>query len=113
MSDTIFGKILRREIPADIVYEDDMCMAFRDVAPQAPVHVLLIPKKSIVSLATAAPADHQVLGHLMIKAAHIAEQEGLEKGYRVVTNIGHDGGQTVHHLHLHIMGGRRMNWPPG
>lgn len=113
MSDTIFGKILRREIPADIVYEDDMCLAFRDVAPQAPVHILLIPKKSIASLATAAPEDHQILGHLMMKAAAIAQQEGLADGYRVVTNIGQNGGQTVFHLHFHIMGGRRLGWPPG
>lgn len=113
MSDTIFGKIIRREIPADIVYEDDMCLAFRDVAPQAPVHILLVPKQSIANIAEAAPEDHQVLGHLMLKAKQIAEQEGLSNGYRIVTNVGKDGGQTVYHLHLHILGGRRMSWPPG
>jgi histidine triad (HIT) family protein len=113
MSDTIFGKIIRRELPADIVYEDDLCLAFRDVAPQAPVHILLVPKQSIVNLATATPEDHQILGHLMLKAKQIAEQESLDNGYRVVTNIGKDGGQTVYHLHLHILGGRRMSWPPG
>jgi histidine triad (HIT) family protein len=113
MSDTIFGKIIRREIPADIVYEDDFCLAFRDIAPQAPVHILLIPKKPIVNLAQAAPEDHRVLGHMLLKAKQIAEQEGLSNGYRVVTNIGEDGGQTVYHLHFHIMGGRSMAWPPG
>jgi histidine triad (HIT) family protein len=113
MTDTIFGKIIRREIPADIVYEDDFCLAFRDVAPQAPVHILLIPKNPIVSLASTEPEDHRVLGHMMLKVRSIAEQEGLTNGYRVVTNIGADGGQTVNHLHFHIMGGRSLSWPPG
>jgi histidine triad (HIT) family protein len=113
MTDTIFGKIIRREIPADIVYEDDFCLAFRDVAPQAPVHILLIPKKPIVSLASTEPEDHRVLGHMMIKVRSIAEQAGLTNGYRVVTNIGADGGQTVNHLHFHILGGRSLSWPPG
>jgi histidine triad (HIT) family protein len=112
-SDTIFGKIIRREIPANIVYEDDLCLAFRDVAPQAPVHILLIPKKPIVNLATLEPEDQALLGHLMMTASKIAAQEGLEKGYRVVTNIGEDGGQTVYHLHFHILGGRALSWPPG
>jgi histidine triad (HIT) family protein len=112
-SDTIFGKIIRREIPANIVYEDDLCLAFRDVTPQAPVHILLIPKKPIVNLATIEPEDQAVLGHLMLTASKIAAQEGLEKGYRVVTNIGEDGGQTVYHLHFHILGGRPLSWPPG
>jgi histidine triad (HIT) family protein len=113
MTDTIFGKIIRREIPADIVYEDDFCLAFRDVAPQAPVHILLIPKHPIVSLASTEPEDHRVLGHMMLKVRSIAEQEGLANGYRVVTNIGTDGGQTVNHLHFHILGGRSLSWPPG
>jgi histidine triad (HIT) family protein len=113
MTDTIFSKIIRREIPADIVYEDDFCLAFRDVAPQAPVHILLIPKNPIVSLASTEPEDHRVLGHMMLKVRLIAEQEGLANGYRVVTNIGADGGQTVNHLHFHILGGRSMTWPPG
>jgi histidine triad (HIT) family protein len=113
MTDTIFSKIIRREIPADIVYEDDFCLAFRDVAPQAPVHILLIPKKPIVSLASTEPEDHRVLGHMMIKVRSIAEQVGLANGYRVVTNIGADGGQTVNHLHFHILGGRSLSWPPG
>jgi histidine triad (HIT) family protein len=112
-SDTIFGKIIRREIPANIVYEDDLCLAFRDVSPQAPVHILLIPKKPIVNLSTVAPEDQAVLGHMMLTASKIAAQEGLEKGYRVVTNIGEDGGQTVYHLHFHILGGRALSWPPG
>jgi histidine triad (HIT) family protein len=112
-SDTIFGKIIRREIPANIVYEDDLCLAFRDVAPQAPVHILLIPKKPIVNLATLEPENQALLGHLMMTASKIAAQEGLEKGYRVVTNIGEDGGQTVYHLHFHILGGRALSWPPG
>ena len=112
--DTIFGKIIRREIPANIVYEDDLCLAFRDIAPQAPIHILVIPKKPIPSLADATPEDKEVLGHLLLTIQHIADQEGLtDKGYRVVTNIGSDGGQTVFHLHFHLMGGRGMHWPPG
>jgi histidine triad (HIT) family protein len=113
MSDTIFSKIIRREIPADIVYEDDLCLAFRDVAPQAPIHILLIPKQPIVNLASIEPEDHRVLGHMLLKVRTIAEQAGLTNGYRLVTNIGEDGGQTVSHLHFHIMGGRPMAWPPG
>jgi histidine triad (HIT) family protein len=113
MSDTIFGKIIRREIPADIVYEDDLCLAFRDVAPQAPVHILFIPKQPIINLDSAESDDHRVLGHMMLKVRTIAAQAGLTNGYRVVTNVGEDGGQTVYHLHLHILGGRPMVWPPG
>lgn len=113
MSDTIFSKIIRKEIPADIVYEDELCLAFRDVNPQAPVHVLIIPKKPIPSLAAATPEDHSLLGHLLIKVKQIAEQLGLDNGYRVVTNCGEDGGQTVYHLHLHLLGGRPLAWPPG
>lgn len=111
---TIFDKIIAREIPAKIVYEDDLCLAFRDIAPQAPQHVLLIPKKPIPSLDKVSPADQALLGHLMIKAAAIAKELGInESGYRMVTNINDDGGQSVAHLHFHILGGRQMLWPPG
>jgi histidine triad (HIT) family protein len=113
MSETIFSKIIRREIPADIVYEDDLILAFRDVQPQAPIHILVIPKQPIESIATIAPADQALLGHLMVKIQQIAAQAGLSNGYRVVTNIGADGGQSVSHLHFHILGQRQMAWPPG
>ncbi len=111
--DTIFGKIIRREIPADIVYEDDLCLAFKDVNPQAPVHVLVIPKKPITKLADAESDDHALMGHLLLTVKRVAEQLELTNGYRVVINTGEDGGQTVYHLHLHILGGRAMGWPPG
>ena len=111
---TIFKKIMEKEIPAEIIYEDELCLAFRDISPQAPTHVLLIPKKEITSLAEVDPEDHALMGHLLVKAAAIAEAEGLvENGYRVVINTGSDGGQSVDHLHLHILGGRYMGWPPG
>lgn len=111
---TVFKKIIDREVPADIVYEDDLCLAFRDIDPKAPVHILLIPKKEIVSMAEVEPHDHPLMGHLLIKAAEVARDQGLEKGgYRVVINTGPDGGQSVDHLHLHILGGRSMQWPPG
>lgn len=112
-SDTLFSKIIRREIPADIVHEDDLSLAFKDINPQAPVHILVVPKKPIPKLADALPEDHRVLGHLLLVTKRIAEQMGLEKGYRVVINTGNDGGQTVYHLHLHLLGGRAMGWPPG
>lgn len=111
--DTIFGKIIRREIPTNIVYEDDLVLAFRDVNPQAPVHILVIPKKPIPKLADAEPDDTQLLGHLLQTVKKVADQEGLANGYRVVINTGDDGGQTVYHLHLHILGGRSLAWPPG
>ncbi|PLZ92801.1 histidine triad nucleotide-binding protein [Fischerella thermalis CCMEE 5194] len=111
--DTIFGKIIRREIPANIVYEDDLALAFKDINPQAPVHILVIPKKPIPKLAEAEPEDQALLGHLLLTAQRVAAQAGLTNGYRVVINTGDDGGQTVHHLHLHILGGRHMAWPPG
>ncbi len=111
--DTIFGKIIRREIPANIVYEDDLALAFTDVNPQAPVHILVIPKKPIPKLTEAEPGDQALLGHLLLTAQKVAEQAGLANGYRVVINTGDDGGQTVYHLHLHILGGRHMAWPPG
>ena len=111
---TIFTQIINREIPADIVYEDEICLAFRDITPQAPVHVLLIPKKQIVSMATIETEDQAILGHLMIKASEIASNLGLgENGYRLVVNTNEDAGQSVFHLHIHILGGRKLTWPPG
>ncbi|MGA7298381.1 MAG: histidine triad nucleotide-binding protein [Rhodanobacteraceae bacterium] len=114
MSDTIFSKIIRREIPADIVYEDDDVLAFRDVNPQAPTHVLFIPKRPIASLDEAGPDDAELLGRLMLAAAAYAREEGIARdGYRVVVNCNEHGGQTVFHLHMHLLGGRTMSWPPG
>lgn len=114
MADTIFGKIIRREIPADIVYEDDDVLAFRDVSPQAPIHVVIIPKKPLVNLLDAGPGDTLLLGQLMSAAVHVARTLGLdETGFRVVVNVGPDGGQSVDHLHLHLLGGRPLGWPPG
>ncbi|MBW4503044.1 MAG: histidine triad nucleotide-binding protein [Scytonema hyalinum WJT4-NPBG1] len=112
-TETIFSKIIRREIPADIVYEDDLALAFKDVNPQAPVHILVIPKKPIPRLADAESEDDALLGHLLLTVKRVAEQAGLTNGYRLVINTGPDGGQTVYHLHLHILGGRQMTWPPG
>ena len=112
-NDTIFGKIIRKEIPADIVYEDNLALAFRDVNPQAPTHILVIPKQAIAKLSDAESADHALMGHLLLTAKRVAEQVGLTNGYRVVVNTGDDGGQTVNHLHLHILGGRSLTWPPG
>jgi histidine triad (HIT) family protein len=114
MSKNVFQKIIEREIPAAIVYEDDLVLAFRDVNPQAPVHVLIIPKKEIPRISEARAEDHKLVGHLIIKAAVVAAQLGLDKtGYRLVINNGPDGGESVPHLHCHIMGGRKMIWPPG
>jgi histidine triad (HIT) family protein len=114
MSQTLFERIVAREIKAEIIYEDDLVLAFRDVRPQAPVHVLIIPKNPISRIAEAKPEDHQVLGHLLLKAAEVASKLGLnETGYRLVINNGPDGGESVPHLHCHILGGRRMAWPPG
>lgn len=111
---SIFKKIIDREIPADIVYEDGQCLAFKDVNPQAPAHVLLIPKKEIASLADVRSEDGALLGHLMVKASEIARQMGLEEeGYRIVLNTGKNAGQAVFHIHFHILGGRRLGWPPG
>ncbi|UBF27331.1 histidine triad nucleotide-binding protein [Kovacikia minuta CCNUW1] len=112
-TETIFSKIIRKEIPADIVYEDNLAIAFRDVNPQAPVHILVIPKQPIAQLSDAESKDHALMGHLLLTAKRVAEQEGLTNGYRLVINTGSDGGQTVYHLHLHILGGRQMSWPPG
>jgi histidine triad (HIT) family protein len=114
MGDTIFGKIIRREIPADIVYETDEVLAFRDLNPQAPLHVLFVPKRPIASLNEAGPADAELLGKLMLAAADYARQQGVDKdGYRTVVNCNEHGGQTVFHLHVHLLAGRRMTWPPG
>jgi histidine triad (HIT) family protein len=114
MSKTLFEKVIDREIPAAIVYEDDLVLAFRDIKPQAPVHVLVIPKKPIPRIAEALPDDHKVLGHLLLKAAEVAKSLGLTKsGFRLVFNNGPDAGEAVPHLHCHIIGGRPMAWPPG
>lgn len=110
---TIFKKIIDKEIPADIVYEDDQCLAFRDIHPQAPTHILLIPKREIASMANISASDAPLLGHLMATAATIARSLKLNNGYRLVVNTQEDGGQEVPHLHIHILGGRRMTWPPG
>lgn len=111
-TETIFSKIIRREIPADIVYEDDLAIAFKDVHPQAPVHILVIPKDPITQLADA-ENEQALMGHLLLTANRVAQQSGLNNGYRIVINTGPDGGQTVYHLHLHVLGGRQMTWPPG
>jgi histidine triad (HIT) family protein len=111
---TIFSKIIAREIPARIAYEDDMCVAFHDVNPQAPVHLLVVPKREITRVATTTAADEPLLGHLIHVAQKVARQEGLHNsGFRLVINNGPDGGETVPHLHVHILGGRAMQWPPG
>lgn len=110
---TIFQKIIDREIPAKIAYEDADCVAFHDIHPQAPVHVLVIPRRPIPSLAETSPADEPLLGHLLGVASRLAGQLGLAHGYRTVINCGRDGGQTVDHLHVHLLGGRPLGWPPG
>ncbi len=113
MADTIFKKIIDRQIPANIVYEDDQCLAFHDVNPQAPTHVLVIPKQEIPSLNELTPDDQSLVGHLYLVIQKLASELGLVDGYRVVVNCGRDGGQTVDHLHFHLLGGRQMVWPPG
>ena len=110
--DTIFGRILRGEIPCDQVYADEQCLAFRDVQPQAPVHLLVIPRQPISQLSEAQPQDQALLGHLLLVAAKVAQQEGLSS-WRTVINTGVEAGQTVFHLHLHVIGGRPLAWPPG
>jgi histidine triad (HIT) family protein len=110
---TIFKKIIDKEIPAKIVYEDEFCLAFKDLHPQAPIHVLFIPKKEIASLAALAAQDAALMGHMMLKISEYAKSIGLEKGYRVVANTGAFGGQSVDHLHFHLLGGRPLSWPPG
>lgn len=111
---TLFDRIIAREIPADIVYEDEVALAFRDVAPQAPVHVLVIPKTPLVGISHASVEHEAMLGHLLVVAGRVARQEGLSgSGYRLVINDGEDGGQSVFHVHVHVLGGRQMAWPPG
>jgi histidine triad (HIT) family protein len=113
MPETIFSKIIDRKIPARIEYEDDRCLAFHDVSPQAPTHVLVIPKKPIPSLADLTAADEAIVGHLVFVATELAAKLGLGGGYRLVVNCGRDGGQSVDHLHVHLLGGRQLSWPPG
>ena len=109
---TIFQKIIDREIPADIVFEDDTVLAFRDINPQAPTHILIIPKKPLDRLSSAGEGDVPLLGHMMLSAARIAKEQGLED-YRFIVNNGERAGQSVFHLHMHILGGRPFSWPPG
>jgi histidine triad (HIT) family protein len=114
MSQTLFEKIAAREIPAKIVYEDALVLAFHDIQPQAPTHVLIVPKKPVARLDAACAEDQAVLGHLLLKAAEVARSLGIaQTGYRLVVNNGRDAGEAVPHLHIHILGGRRLNWPPG
>ena len=111
---TLFEKIIAREIPSDIVFEDDQCLAFRDISPKAPVHILVVPKRVIPRVSESVPADTELLGHLLRTAGQIAKSEGLgDSGFRLVINNGPDGGETVPHLHVHLLGGRPMAWPPG
>lgn len=110
---TLFQKIMDGEMDADIVYEDDQCVAFRDINPQAPTHILIVPRKPIPTVDDIAPEDEPLVGHLFTVASEIAEEEGLDNGYRTVFNCGDDGQQTVYHLHLHLLGGRQFSWPPG
>mgnify|MGYP001201150137 CR=1 FL=1 len=114
MADNIFAKIVRKEIPATIVYEDDRALAFRDVGPKAPVHILVIPKKDLARVSEAKAEDEPLLGHLLTVAAAVARQEGIDDtGYRLVINKGRDAGESVPHLHVHLLGGRPLQWPPG
>ncbi|KDR19216.1 histidine triad nucleotide-binding protein 1 [Zootermopsis nevadensis] len=111
--DTIFGKILRKEIPCSFIYEDDQCVAFNDVNPQAPTHFLVIPRKPIPQLSRSEDVDEQLLGHLLIVARKLAKDLGLGNGFRLVVNDGPDGCQSVYHLHVHVLAGRQLGWPPG
>ncbi|XP_054466301.1 histidine triad nucleotide-binding protein 2, mitochondrial isoform X2 [Anoplopoma fimbria] len=110
---TIFSKVIDKSIPADIIYEDEKCLAFRDVSPQAPVHFLVIPRVPIPRISEAKDDDAELLGHLLVVAKNVAKQESLDEGYRVVINDGKHGAQSVYHLHVHVLGGRQMSWPPG
>ncbi|HAW98308.1 MAG TPA: histidine triad nucleotide-binding protein [Opitutae bacterium] len=110
---TLFEKIINREIPADVLHEDETCIAIRDIAPQAPVHALVIPKKVIPRIAEARREDQEVIGHLLLVAGQLARSEKLDDGFRIVINNGSDGGETVPHLHVHLLGGRQLRWPPG
>ena len=113
MPETIFTKIINREIPSDIVYEDDLCLAFRDINPQAPVHILIIPKKQMPRLNDAAEADQDLLGHLMLTAQKVADLEGVADAFRLVLNNGAGAGQEIFHMHFHLLAGRSFSWPPG
>jgi len=113
MSETLFEKIINREIPADIIYEDDVSIVIKDINPQAPTHLLIIPKKVIPKLSDSKKEDQEVLGHLMLVAGQVAEQLNLENTFRIVINNGAKAGQSVFHLHLHLLSGRSLNWPPG
>jgi histidine triad (HIT) family protein len=113
MAETIFTKIINREIPADIVYEDDLCLAFRDIKPQAPVHILVIPKKPLPKLNDAAESDQALLGNLMLTAQKVAEMEGVADAFRLVLNNGAGAGQEIFHMHFHLLAGRSFTWPPG
>ena len=113
MADTLFAKIINRQIPADIVYEDDLCLAFNDVNPQAPVHILLVPKKPLDMLSNATDADQALLGHMLLVVGKITRERKIDGAFRLVVNNGKEGGQAVFHLHMHIMAGRKFRWPPG
>lgn len=113
MEETLFTKIINREIPADIVYEDDLCLAFKDINPQAPLHILVIPKKHIAKISDAEKDDQDLLGYLLLKARMIAKDQGYGEAFRLVINNGENAGQTVFHLHIHILAGRNLTWPPG
>ena len=110
---TLFEKIADREIPADLVFEDDQCIAFRDINPQAPTHILIVPRKAIPTLDDLSVEDQNLVGHLILVAAKLARREGLDNGYRTVFNCGVEGGQSDFHIHLHLLGGRTLSWPPG
>jgi histidine triad (HIT) family protein len=111
--ETLFTKIINREIPAKIIYEDDQVLAFHDIAPQAPVHFLVIPKKPIPTLNDVTEEDKDLLGHILFTAQRLAKEQGCEDGFRVVMNTNEKGGQTVYHIHMHVLGKRQMTWPPG
>jgi len=113
MTETLFTKIIDREIPADIVYEDELCLAFKDINPQAPLHILVIPKKNIVKISDTTELEQDLLGHLLLKAGEIANAQGYGEAFRLVINNGENAGQTVFHLHIHILAGRSFSWPPG
>ena len=110
---TIFQKIINREIPSKIIYEDEICIVIEDIQPQAPFHALIIPKKLIPRIELAEETDQKTLGHLLLTAKRIADEQNLENGFRIVINNGNDGGETVPHLHVHLLGGRQLSWPPG
>lgn len=113
MDNCLFCRIARGEVPATIVHRDADCVAFRDIHPQAPTHILIIPTRHITALADLQDTDHELMGRMLLTARDIARRENLGGGYRLVTNVGRDGGQSVFHLHFHLLGGRSMHWPPG